>query len=163
MWMYTVLLCALSVMLFIFNIISIRSFFEKKTSLINLCFGFFLMGCMISYVIFLAFFTTSIVNYFDLSKEKITLKTPIYMLSSWFLCVFFFIKISKQRFVFFLYRSIFIEENEEDEEEIDLEAQITEERRKTYKKKNIDVKEVPNFVQRFTSTYFKIKPKIKKV
>ena len=85
------------------------------------------------------------------------------MLASWFLTVFVFIKISKTRFVFFLYRSIFIEENENDNEEEDVEAQLSDDRRKSYKKKNIDVKEVPNFVQRFTSTYFKIKPKTLKV
>jgi hypothetical protein len=65
--------------------------------------------------------------------------------------------------MFFLYRSVFIEEGEGEDEEVDVEAQNAEERRKTYKKQNIDVKEVPNFVQKFTSTYFKIKPNTKRV
>ena len=65
--------------------------------------------------------------------------------------------------MFFLYRSVFIEETDLEEDELDIEAQNAEERRKTYKKKNVDIKEVPNFVQKFTSTYFKIKPNTKRV
>lgn len=121
------------------------------------------MLCIVSYFIFLVLMNTSLVNFLDGEKTKTVIKTPAYMLASWFLTVFVFIKISKTRFVFFLYRSIFIEENENDNEEEDVEAQLSDDRRKSYKKKNIDVKEVPNFVQRFTSTYFKIKPKTLKV
>jgi amino acid permease len=161
--MYLVLLAAISVMVLIFNIFSIKSFILKKTTLVNLFLGFFLLAIIISYLLVLILMTTNIVNVLDDGVSLNTLKVPMYMMSAWFLSVFLFIKIGKKRFAFFLYRSVFIEENEEENEEADLEAQMSEERRKTYKKQNIDVKEVPNFVQKFTSTYFKIKNTTKKV
>lgn len=125
--------------------------------------GFILLIIMVSYLLILVYVSTSIVNVLDEDESMKTLRIPMCIMSLWFLCVFIFIKIGKKRFVFFLYRSVFIEENEDENEEADLEAQMTEERRKTYKKQNIDVKEVPNFVQKFTSTYFKIKNTTKKV
>mgnify|MGYP001801172364 CR=1 FL=1 len=161
LWMYLVLLCALSVMMLIFNIISIKSFIEKKTSLVNLSIGFGLLCIFISYLIFLATFGTTLVKVLDEGKPPAMLKPYSYMLASWFLSVFFFIRVFKDRFMFFLYRSVFIEEPEADED--DIEAQEMQERRKTYQKKSVDVREVPNFVQRFTSTYFKIKPSTKRV
>lgn len=161
--MYLVLMAAVAIMVLIFNIVSLKSFLQKKTSLLNLVFGFATLALIVSYLVFLVILSTSLVNVLDADGSAAALKTPVYMLCSWFLLAFSFIKFTKKKFIFFLYRSVFIEETDDAADEQDREAQVAEERRKTYKKKQVDVKQVPNFVQRFTSTYFKIRPNRQKV
>lgn len=161
--MFLVLMAAVAIMILIFNIVSLKSYFQKKTSLVNLLFSILTFGLVATYLVFLVILSTSLVTVLDNEEPLKILKSPVYMLCSWFLLSFGFIKLVKQKFIFFLYKSVFIEETEGGDQENDLEAQMTEERRKTYKKKQVDVKQVPNFVQKFTSTYFKIRPNRQKV
>ena len=161
--MYLVLLAAVAIMLLIFNIVSLKSFFQKKTTLPHLLFGFFMLALIVTYLVNLVILATSLVTILDSNRPRIELKSPVYMVCSWFLVATLFIKLLRKKFVFFLYKSVFIEEPELEDTDQDIEARESEERRKTYKRKKVDVKEVPNFVQKFTSTYFKIKHSRKKV
>lgn len=63
----------------------------------------------------------------------------------------------------FLFKMLFEEDGVEELEEYDFDLENEEEEEKNGKRRKIDVKEVPGFMQRFTSTYFKFNPEKIKV
>ena len=161
-WMYVVLLFAIGIIVLIFAFSSIKSYIHKKTPFKHLLFSFIILIFIVLYVALMINAGSSIVYNLDQKRSKVELKKPFYFLLAWYILVYCTIALGKKNVMYFLYKTVFVEEVALDEEGEDSEEE-GDDRKKAYKKKNIDVKEVPNFVQKFTSTYFKIKPNFKRV
>ena len=159
-WMYLLLLYALSIIILIFTVLSCKSFCLGK-----LPFKFALLGVvsfvlMILYVSVLTISGSYVSDALETGKDRSAVKKQVYILCLWYMGTFLFLKFGHKTLMMFLYKTIFAEEGAEDLEEYDFDEEDAGDKNC---KKKVDVKNVPNFMQRFTSTYFKFNPEQIKV
>ena len=164
LWMCLVLIVGLFILVLIFNAISCKLLCKKKITFDVFIIGFIVL--IFSFLMVSLFIANTIllVDYLDNGKSAKMIQIGLYYLVGLFLFMFFFTKIFIKNISMFLYKIIFHEEDINlSLQDVDFADEESFDRRKAYKKSRVDVNEVPNFVQKFTDTYFKIKPKKMKV
>ena len=159
-WMYLLLLYALSIIVLIFTVLSCKSFCLRKLPFKFALLGVVSFALMISYVSVFTMLGTCVSDALETGKDRSAVKKQLYIMCLWYMGTFLFLKFGHKTLMMFLYKTIFAEEGAEDLEEYDFDEEDAEQKNC---KKKVDVKNVPNFMQRFTSTYFKFNPEQIKV